>query len=45
MCCQLAISIGDTHARVDGGCRVRDGQGALEEWGKGWVLVMGLEGT
>jgi len=45
MCCQLALSIGDTYARVDGGRGIRDGQGALEERGKGRILVMGLEGT
>jgi hypothetical protein len=45
MCCQFAISLGNAHARVDGGRGVRDGQGALEEWGESWILVMGLEGT
>jgi len=45
MCRQFAISIGDTYARVDGGRGIRDGQGALEERGKGRILVMGLEGT
>jgi hypothetical protein len=45
MCGKLEIPLGDSYAGTDGGRRIRNGQGKMEERGQSWVLAMGLEGT